>query len=239
MPSEDKENVKKGKKETIPVPELLALYHEKTNAIRPNQPKPPRDRTKELNEKAYKSASPLFTASVTNGNTEYVLKELAKGADPNEIDQGGNPMLLMACINGHVEIAKTLIDAGADVTATNKKSATALHVAAKGGTRCEGCAKLLLQYDPVRKAIDAQDCEGNTALVLASKHGTTDTLKRIIDAGANIHFIVGTLSPVQLAASQGKHENEKLLRDHGCKPHKQWNAATRQYEIPKIKGIFE
>ncbi len=75
-------------------------------------------------------AMDLNTAAYT-GNLAVVKQHIQAGTalDTKEPYGGATP-LLTACVFGHTEIAKALIQAGADLSATNNDGATALHVAA-------------------------------------------------------------------------------------------------------------
>nr|WP_321357548.1 acyltransferase family protein [uncultured Draconibacterium sp.] len=70
-------------------------------------------------------------AAVVAGNLEAVKAIIASGADINEKEPaGGSSPLITACVFGKTEIAKVLMDAGADLNVTNNDGSTALHTAA-------------------------------------------------------------------------------------------------------------
>lgn len=70
-------------------------------------------------------------AAVVSGNLEVVRKHIAAGTDINEKDaMSGSTPLISAASFGKNDIAKVLIDAGADLNLRNNDGATALHVAA-------------------------------------------------------------------------------------------------------------
>jgi len=72
----------------------------------------------------------IHTAVVTN-NIEAVKQHIAAGTNINEKDPfGGSSPLISACVFGKPEIAKILIDAGADVNFQNNDGSTPLHTAA-------------------------------------------------------------------------------------------------------------
>jgi ankyrin repeat protein len=77
-------------------------------------------------EQNRKSPSPLFEAAVRR-ELEKVKELLAGGRDPNEEDgPSGQRALLAAASNGHVELVRLLLDAGADVDATDRHGNTPL-----------------------------------------------------------------------------------------------------------------
>jgi ankyrin repeat protein len=73
-----------------------------------------------------KSPSPLFEAAVRR-ELGKVKELLAAGRDPNEEDgPSGQRALLAAAFNGDVELVRLLLDAGADVDATDMHGNTPL-----------------------------------------------------------------------------------------------------------------
>lgn len=70
-------------------------------------------------------------AAVMTGNLEVVNQHIAAGSDINKKDQmSGSTPLITAATFDQKEIAKVLIDAGADLSLKNNDGATPLHVAA-------------------------------------------------------------------------------------------------------------
>ena len=74
--------------------------------------------------------------AVKGGNVEIVKQHLDAGTDIEEKDDiWGQRPLHQAIDDGHAEIAKLLIESGANVNATNNFNATALHGAASSGNK--------------------------------------------------------------------------------------------------------
>jgi len=179
----------------------------------------------------YPQAGTGLTAFVSNGNLEMAAKALDKGKSSSSIDQSGVPMLQRACINGHTEMAKMLIERGADVTAGSTHSRTALHEAAQTGAQGEDCVKLLLEHEAVRANLECMDSNGDTPLLLACKRGTPTTLTLLLDAGANPNFLdAGDFSPLMRCREGSDPERTRVLEKYGGQPHKRWNAATKKWE---------
>ncbi len=71
----------------------------------------------------------LWQAAIT-GNTAVVQQHIAAGTDLDaKEDYGGSTPLILAAIFGKKEVARILIDAGADLELRNSKGSTALHQA--------------------------------------------------------------------------------------------------------------
>ena len=125
---------------------------------------------------------------------------------------------------------RLLLDRGASALASDTNGHTALHKAARSGTQSEGCIEVLLERPEVVAAIDQQDADGNTPLILACKHGSPAALRALCDAGADINFLDGgDISALAHAMRRRKPAVIEVLKERGAKPHKHWNATTRQY----------
>jgi len=85
--------------------------------------------------------------------------------------------LMLAALRGHFDLCKTLIARDADV---NKPGWTALHYAATGGHIA--IIRLLLDNHAY---IDAAAPNGSTPLMMASKYGTDEAVRLLLDAGAD------------------------------------------------------
>jgi ankyrin repeat protein len=72
---------------------------------------------KELNDELLRTAG--------NGQVNYVLSLLERGAEVDSRDNSGSTPLMNACIGGHFDIAKALLEAGADASIRNNYKNTA------------------------------------------------------------------------------------------------------------------
>ena len=84
-------------------------------------------------QEASKAAQPDMDiqAAVISGNLEAVIQHIEAGTDLNKPEpMGGSTPLISAATFGETEIAKALIEAGADLSVKNNDGATALHAAA-------------------------------------------------------------------------------------------------------------
>ena len=121
--------------------------------------------------------------AVQKNDVAAVKKLIAQGVNVNELEPNGDAPLVMSAYEGHTEITKLLLEAGADVKAVDPgMKATALHAAAYAG-RTED-AKLLVQH---HIDIDKQGpVNGYTALHDAIWQNNVDVAKVLIEAGANL-----------------------------------------------------
>ena len=115
-----------------------------------------------IREPALKVASTLIASPKTN-------VEARNGKDESP--------LMLASLKGLLEVAKQLIDRGADV---NKPGWAPLHYAATKGH--VAVMDLLLENHAY---IDAASPNGSTPLMMASLYGTASAVKLLLDAGAD------------------------------------------------------
>lgn len=118
--------------------------------------------------------------SVKEGDLNQVEKILTdKGYNIEEIDQEGNTPLNVAVHNNQVEIAKLLIDCGADINQQNTISDSPyLYAGAEG--RTEILAYMLSKGDPDLSKVNRF---GGNALIPAAEKGHLDTVRLLLEDG--------------------------------------------------------
>jgi ankyrin repeat protein len=142
--------------------------------------------------------------AVQNNDVDGVKKLIAQGVNVSELDANQDAPLVMAAYQGHTEIVRLLLEAGADVTAVDPgMKATALHAASYAG-RTEA-AKLLIEY---HIDINKQGpVNGYTALHDAIWQNNIETAKVLIEAGANL-TLKSHSGETPLDFARSKHRTE-------------------------------
>jgi uncharacterized protein len=97
--------------------------------------------------------------------------------DLEKLDSAGENALMLAALNGDQDLAKLLIDKGAEV---NKKGWAPLHYAAANGH--DEMVQLLIKHSAY---IDAASPNGTTPLMMAARGNHITTAKVLLDAGAD------------------------------------------------------
>jgi ankyrin repeat protein len=140
-------------------------------------------------------ASELSDA-VKAGDAQRVKALIAAGANVKARDFFGTP-LHAAAAGGFPEIAKMLIDAGADLEAEGLGKARPLHTAAL--TDHAAVAALLIERGA---KVDTLNAESMTPLLVATDNGNADVAEVLLEAGADPLVEGGTehFAPIQLAA---------------------------------------
>lgn len=121
--------------------------------------------------------SPLCAAA-KNGQMETAVMLLDSGADPNYCNILGTP-LTFACEGGDLEMVKYLVSRGANPHKMHKDGYSSLTVAAKFGW-----AEIVRYLVEVHKMDPtAKDNAGNTAMMMAKKHGQTAVIDYLRSKG--------------------------------------------------------
>jgi len=123
-----------------------------------------------------------------------------------------NTKLFAACESGDLEQVKTLVEAGADVNATNPENRHPLHLATNNNH------VHIVQY-LLSKGADVngknKDTE-TTALILAAAYGFYDIAKALIEAGADVNQQSKMSCPLRAASILGHLDVVKLLVESGA-----------------------
>ena len=132
---------------------------------------------------------------------------LARGANPNALDQGNNTAILMAAYNSKREMVRLLIELKADVNVLGSLGFTPVGVAAmRGDTEI---VKMLINAGA---NLDVYDYEGETPLLRAIRARRDDNLKALLGAGANVDMANKSgETPLMLAAQMGRLDYVEAL----------------------------
>src|SRR5687767_8908260 len=129
----------------------------------------------------------FLMAACEKGNLDEVLAALDAGADPNATNVASKlahmqgAALMRAAKHGYLEIARALLQRGADVARQDYLFGTALHFAASQGH--VAIARLLIEWGANP---DTPDRYGRTALHEAASNLKQDVVRFLVDVGANM-----------------------------------------------------
>jgi ankyrin repeat protein len=161
---------------------------------------------KELAGRGVEFSEASFFDHIRNGDTETVSLFLAAGMSPDVQYQGFTP-LLEAARRGHEEIARAMIDTGANVDAPDPYGVTPLMF-----SLISGSVQTARQLIESGADVNARDVDGRTALIEAlttENDIPAELIAMLIDQGANVNVrIANGLTPLMIAAS----DSPRLLR---------------------------
>ena len=151
-----------------------------------------------------------FLETVMNDDEDDELQELIDGgAIVDEPDWLGRTALILAAAAGMTGVMSVLLEAGAEPDATDYHGRSAL-LWASGGGWVEAVDLLL----GLERGVDVSraDDQGDTALMLASSHGHTDVVNRLLPGAACDMINARGVAAIGMAALLGHGEVFLLLR---------------------------
>jgi ankyrin repeat protein len=159
------------------------------------------------------------------GNRDAVKALLKDGADVNTAQGDGMTALHWAAQKGDVELAKTLLYAGANIKATTRIGGySPLLIASRNGNTALIETLLAGGADA-----NAATTNGTTALMLAAQAGNTAAVQALLDRGADVNAKekVKGESALMIAAAHGRADVIRALTAKGADV----NATTKVMDL--------
>ncbi|MBV9492350.1 MAG: ankyrin repeat domain-containing protein [Verrucomicrobia bacterium] len=170
-----------------------------------------------------------LVASAERGRVDVVKFLLDHKADPNAAGQQGQTALMAAAENNHPDIVQLLLDRKANPGTKDRNGWTALLKAAYRNHA--PCVQILADQDRP---------EINRALLVASLIGAKESVKALLDNGADPDArSEDRRTPLMLAASKGHKEVIKLLLDAGADPALTDRSGETAESVATAKGFPE
>ena len=130
----------------------------------------------------------LMAILVGNSPTSAVEAFIASGADVNARDRYGMTPLLFACLSHDLKVTRSLIAAGADVSATDSSRRNCFLAAAERASTAANSttiSRLLGSLTEAGADLNARDRNSRTALMMAAAHGDYWMAKNLLELGAD------------------------------------------------------
>lgn len=161
--------------------------------------------------------------AVTSGHVRKAIGSIARGAEVNVAkDKNGQAALHIAAWTGNVEIARILVENGADVNIKDRGGETPLHIASYYGKA--DMVRFLLENGA---KVGARKNNGATPLHDAAIIGRADVARLLIENGADVNARANDgLTPYAYARLKRSESLMSLLKENGAD---EWNPAP-----PKI-----
>lgn len=143
------------------------------------------------------------------GHEETVKQALETGTDPNQIDENGRNLLMLAAFNGHTSIAQYLIDQGSKIDTQDLAGRTALMFASTGLNL--PTVQLLLNHKAKVNLVDSE--EHWSALMFAAAEGHKEVVELLLqnDADLSLKDVDGSTAE-SFARDNGHLEVAELLK---------------------------
>jgi ankyrin repeat protein len=125
----------------------------------------------------------LLCDAVQKGSLTEVRERLSAGDPADEIDEhSGDALLTLAAMNGSLDIARALLDAGAH---PNDRRSVIPPLVAAAGMGYPDIVALLLEREA---DVDARNAEGGTALMMAAAGGHLSIVNLLLEADADVRI---------------------------------------------------
>lgn len=147
------------------------------------------------------------------GNAEVIKKLIEKkDVDVNQQDKFGLSPVMIAAQEGHIEVFKVMVFAGAHIGLKNVKGDTAITLAEGSGNK-EQCEKIL--FDAILAgALKGADFK---AIHFAARRGNSEVLAHLLKHGHSINSLdVEGYTPLMLCAREGHADACKFLLSQGA-----------------------
>jgi hypothetical protein len=178
-----------------------------------------------------------LSEAVRKGDAAKVRELLKRGANPNAKNEHGWTPLHRATYWGHADVARLLLEHGADANAENKNSfiPTPLHLAAAMGH--VDVTKLLLEHGA---DANAKNKDGWTPLHFAVNMGHAEVARLLLEYGADANAKnKDGFTPLHFAAAFGYAEVARLLLEHGADPRIGDNDGVTPLDVAREEGHEE
>jgi ankyrin repeat protein len=183
------------------------------------------DHGADVNVTSIPGRTPLLVATMHNPSAEVVKLLIAHGADAHAVDKLHATALHTAAVAADIGTLRVLLDAKVDVNARDAADFTPLMVAAANGS--VEAVKLLLSrgarvndasgageviiHAPARVKNGVLALGSFTPLLLAAPGGSTELVKTLIDAGADVNAKdLRGMTPLMLAVATDHYDLDKI-----------------------------
>ncbi len=193
---------------------------------------------------------------------DLALKILHAGADPDIQDKDGRTALMQAADKGRVDFLDMLLEHNADINKKDHRGQTALMawirskdteddltfldklIAARVTVTQKDAAGTVTGFQEQTLDLNAQDKNGETALMHAIRRGRRDVVQKLLVAGASVHIKANDdVTALMVAARSGDTGIISDLLAAGANPHdvttsgltaRMWSAAFYKHDAYKL-----
>jgi Carboxypeptidase regulatory-like domain/Ankyrin repeats (3 copies) len=178
---------------------------------------------------------PLVKAASEN-DLKTVKNLIAAGSDVNRRDERTDSTALDEAVGyGNREMARALLDAGAEINARNRRRQTALMMMDNDAT-----VELVWDLVAAGAKVNLRDEDKDTALMLAAAWSVPEVLRALLDAGAKINVRNKEgVTALMYAARVGNLNNVRLLLASGAEINAKNNEGVTAFKLADENGYEE
>ncbi|PSN53619.1 hypothetical protein C0J52_00903 [Blattella germanica] len=162
---------------------------------------------KKQEELLYPDKDNLLLEASKTGNSSAVVFLIAIHANLSASDENNRTPLHLAAKNNHVDIARALLNAGADPEGKDDRKNTALHLAAESAE--PEMIKLLVSSG---SKLESRNEAGETPLYVAARVGNLEAVRQLVKFNSNVIVRTGN-TPLHIAALHGHLDVCEALLD--------------------------
>ncbi|MBX3709916.1 MAG: ankyrin repeat domain-containing protein [Gammaproteobacteria bacterium] len=183
-----------------------------------------------INKRLNTHEESLLSIACQISNLELIKKLLSQDERfTNYVDKNGKTAIMLASNEGHAEVVRMLLDAGADPNINVKGFSALLMAAGKGDNEV---IKVLLAKGA---KIDIEDELGETPLIFSAVIGHIQVVRTLLENGADInHVNKRGLSPLHYAVISGHNDIVHLLLSKGAKV----DILDKKEHTPLLKAAY-
>ncbi|KAA1258748.1 Ankyrin repeats (3 copies) [Rubripirellula obstinata] len=155
-----------------------------------------------------------LTTQTSESSPPIAADSGSEDSETKELPTYSDDAFRYAAHDGNLDLVRSAIQSGTDVNVADPTAGyTALLMAAYNGHA--NVVKFLLENDA---DVDARDREGKTPLMHACTNSSVETVRLLIDGGADINVTESTegFTPLMTAAALGQTEIVKLLLERSA-----------------------
>lgn len=182
---------------------------------------------------------PLHRA-VLVGDVELCSMLISLGVKIDEVDEDGNQVLHLACMQGDIGSAKLLLFRGAGEAVTNSRGQTPLHLAAGLQEESWRLCQLLLEHGAKPDSVDSAGCQ---PVHLAWKQKHMETCIILLSSGVDVNRMINKRQQTMLhevaSGEFGSFKLCKTLLELGAKVDSVDEDGNQSLHLAFRRGLIE
>ncbi|CAM9089781.1 unnamed protein product [Chrysoparadoxa australica] len=195
-----------------------------------------------IDEADEEGRTPLMMACVTGdlAAVDFLTREALPCADVEATAREGWTPLMLACGAGHVEVVRSLIAAGADLSAKDKAYGSTPLMWACGGGHFSVIKYLVEESANAPAMLLERNSSQWTPLMICCDGGHLEVVRFLVNRGARVDdFNADAETALDLAIESGTHAVEKYLRSINASRGSDWWNAAEEGDVEAMHNMLQ